>query len=175
MADREPRTHAADAVRTVVAPVVAGAGLYLEDVIVSRAGARSVVRVTLDLPEDVLGSLDLDAVADVSRAVSDALDASDVVPGQYTLEVSTPGTSRPLTQVRHFKRARGRRVSLALRDGRTYEGRLAAVEGDELVLTEVPAGQPDHVDRTDVAQGRIEVELTKGGAQDAATPDDEED
>ncbi|GMA26467.1 hypothetical protein GCM10025864_42260 [Luteimicrobium album] len=87
-----PRQQPADTVREVVAPVVEGAGLYLEDVVVSRAGSRSVVRVTLDLPEDVLGSLDLDAVADVSREVSDALDAaSDVLPGQYTLEVSTPG------------------------------------------------------------------------------------
>ena len=81
-----PRQQPADTLREVVAPVVEGAGLYLEDVVVSRAGSRSVVRVTLDLPEDVLGSLDLDAVADVSREVSDALDAaSDVLPGQYTL------------------------------------------------------------------------------------------
>ena len=100
-----------------------------------------------------------------------ALDAaSDVLPGQYTLEVSTPGTSRPLTEPRHFKRARGRRVSLALRDGRTYEGRLTDVEGDELVLTEVPAGQPERVDRSDVARGSIEVELSRS----AGTTDDEE-
>ncbi|GAA4853120.1 ribosome maturation factor [Luteimicrobium xylanilyticum] len=166
-----PRQQPADTVREVVAPVVDRAGLYLEDVVVSRAGSRSVVRVTLDLPEDVLGSLDLDAVADVSREVSEALDAaSDVLPGQYTLEVSTPGTSRPLTEARHFKRARGRRVSLALRDGRTYEGRLSDVEGDELVLTEVPAGQPERVDRSDVARGSIEVELSRS----AGTTDDEE-
>lgn len=169
MTEREARRQPADAVRKVVAPAVAQAGLYLEDVVVSRAGARSVVRVTLDLPEDVLGALDLDAVAEVSRAVSDALDGSDVVPGQYTLEVSTPGTSRPLTQERHFKRARGRKVSLALRDGRTLTGRLAEVEGDELVLTEVPTGQPARVDRGEVATGRVEVELTR--AQD----DDEQD
>ena len=166
-----PRQQPADTIREVVAPVVDGAGLYLEDVVVARAGSRSVVRVTLDLPEDVLGSLDLDAVADVSRQVSDALDAaSDVVPGQYTLEVSTPGATRPLTEPRHFKRARGRRVSLALSDGRTYEGRLAEVEGDELVLTEVPVGQPDRVDRSAVARGQVEVELSRS----AGTTDDEE-
>ncbi|WP_284295127.1 hypothetical protein [Luteimicrobium album] len=75
-----------------------------------------------------------------------------------------------MTEPRHFKRARGRRVSLALRDGRTYEGRLTDVEGDELVLTEVPAGQPERVDRSDVARGSIEVELSRS----AGTTDDEE-
>jgi ribosome maturation factor RimP len=167
------RQHPADALREVVAPVVERAGLYLEDVVVARAGSRSVVRVTLDLPEDVLGSLDLDAVADVSRDVSEALDGTDVLPGQYTLEVSTPGTSRPLTEPRHFKRARGRRVTLALRDGRTVAGRLDAVDGGDLVLSEV-AGGLERVAQADVARGAVDVEL-KRHDDDAADADADAD
>jgi ribosome maturation factor RimP len=155
------RQHPADAVREVVAPVVEQADLYLEDVAVTRAGSRSVVRLTLDLPEDALGNLDLDAVADVSREVSDALDRTDVLPGQYTLEVSTPGTSRPLTEPRHFKRARGRRVSLALRDGRAVTGRLDVVEGDELVLVDAEPAALARVPLADVARGAVEVELKR--------------
>jgi ribosome maturation factor RimP len=107
----------ADTVRVVVAPPVEAAGLYLEHVAVSRAGNRSVVRLTVDLPEDAVGSLDSDALGEVSRAVSGALDERDVVPGAYVLEVSTPGTSRPLTELRHFRRARTRLVTLSLHDG----------------------------------------------------------
>lgn len=168
----DPATDAVRArVRAAVGPAVEAAGLYLEDVHVSRAGARSLVRVTLDLDEDALGSLSLDALADASRAVSDALDAADPFPGGYTLEVSTPGTSRPLTEPRHFKRARGRLVSVALRDGATLTGRLADVDDGTLVLTDVPAGQEDHVALDAVAHGAVEVELRRSG--DDETHDDE--
>ncbi len=120
------------------------------------------MRVTVDLPEDARGSLDSDTLGDVSRAISAALDADDVVPGAYTLEISTPGTSRPLTELRHFRRARGRLVVLRLRAGGTTSGRLVEVEagaGDDdatLVLedgTRLPVA--------DVRQGKIEVELKR--------------
>jgi ribosome maturation factor RimP len=159
-------TQQADAVRGVVGPVVEAAGLHLEEVVVTRAGSASVVRITIDLPEDALGSLDSDALGDASRAISAALDEDDVVAGAYTLEISTPGTSRPLTELRHFKRARTRLVTLKMMDGSRVEGRLTDVltdDGDVLVLDgdrRVPLG--------DVRRGKVEVELKKlDDAQDA--------
>ena len=153
-------TQQADAVREVVAPVVEAAGLHLEEVAVTRAGSNPVVRVTIDLPDDTLGSLDSDALGEVSRAVSAALDTDDVVPGAYTLEISTPGTSRSLTELRHFKRARTRLVTLRLTDGTRAEGRLADVltdgDGGVLVLDDdrrIPVG--------DVVRGKVEVELKR--------------
>ena len=155
-------------VRDAAEPVVSAAGLVLEDVEVGRAGKRSVVRLVIDLDEDAVGSLDLDRLADVSRDVGTALDETDAVAGEYTLEVSTPGTSRPLTEVRHFKRARTRLVRLTLRDGGVASGRLQAVEGDTLVLTPVDpahgrdtAGEPIRVPLADVARGLVEVELSR--------------
>ena len=160
-------TQQADAVRKVVGPVVEAVGLYLEEVTVTRAGSKSVVRITIDLPDDALGSLDSDALGDASRAISAALDEDDVVAGAYTLEISTPGTSRPLTELRHFKRARTRLVTLKMMDGSRVEGRLTDVltdgDGDVLVLDgdrRVPLG--------DIRRGKVEVELKKlGDAQDA--------
>ncbi|WP_275003892.1 ribosome maturation factor RimP [Promicromonospora iranensis] len=152
-------TQQADAVRKVVAPVIEAAGLDLEAVSVSQAGSKSVVRITIDLPEDALGSLDSDSLGDASRAISAALDADDVVAGAYTLEISTPGTSRPLTELRHFKRARTRLVTLKMMDGSRVEGRLTDVltdGGDVLVLDgdrRIPLG--------DVRRGKVEVELKK--------------
>lgn len=159
-------TQQADAVRKVVGPVVEAAGLYLEEVTVTRAGNTSVVRITIDLPDDALGSLDSDRLGDVSRAMSAALDTDDVVSGAYTLEISTPGTSRPLTELRHYKRARTRLVTLKMMDGSRVEGRLTDVltdgDGDVLVLdgeSRIPLG--------DVRRGKVEVELKKLDAQDA--------
>ncbi|MBD5788175.1 ribosome maturation factor RimP [Cellulosimicrobium terreum] len=152
-----------DSVRQAVDPVVTAAGLYLEDVSVSRAGARSVVRVVLDLPEDRQGSLDLDTVAEVSRPVSDALDEVAALRGAYTLEVSTPGTDRPLTQERHFRRALGRLVRLVLSDGGTVEGRLVGAQ-DELVL-DVTDTRGRTTARTvpfaTVVRGQVQVELRR--------------
>lgn len=159
-------TQQADAVRKVVGPVVEAAGLYLEEVTVTRAGNTSVVRITIDLPDDALGSLDSDRLGDASRAMSAALDEDDVVAGAYTLEISTPGTSRPLTELRHYKRARTRLVTLKMMDGERVEGRLTDVlddgDGDVLVLdgeSRIPLG--------DVRRGKVEVELKKLDAQDA--------
>ncbi len=161
MAPQPSRTPAADSVRRVVGPVVDEAGLHLEDVTVSRAGSRSVVRVTLDLPEDAVGSVDSDTLGEVSRAVSAALDADDVVPGAYTLEVSTPGTSRPLTEPRHFRRARTRLVTLALVDGGTVHGRLVDVVREDAGGTVLVLEDGTRVALAQVRTGKVEVELKR--------------
>ena len=158
-----------EGVRRVIEPVVHDAGLGLEGVTVSRAGARSVVRVVLDLPEDEPGSLDLDRVAEVTRPVSSALDEVDVLPGAYTLEVSTPGTDRPLTEPRHFKRARGRLVRVVLADGASVEGRMRAVDADAVLLDVTDrrgATSTRTVPLADVVRGHVEVELKRALAAD---------
>ena len=58
-----------------------------------------MVEVVLDVTEDDDGGLDLDRVADATRAVSDALDAADIIVGEYTLDVMSPGVDRALTSV----------------------------------------------------------------------------
>ena len=153
------------AVRGVVQPVVAAAGLVVEDVTVSRAGRRSVVRVVVDL-DDAVGGVDADTLADVSRAVSAALDAADPVSGAYTLEVSTPGADRPLTELRHFRRARTRLVRLVLHDGGRLRGRLVEADADELTLR-TDAGEL-RVPYDDVARGAVEVELSRADEEGEA-------
>lgn len=165
----------AERVRQAVEPVVTAAGLHLEDVAVAPAGRRTVVRVVVDLPEDAVGGLDLDTVGEVSRDVSAALDAADPVRGEYVLEVSTPGTDRPLTELRHFRRARTRLVRLALRDGSVVTGRLVEAGPDAYVLDPAPDGVTERttVDPRDVARGHVEVELHRVAAADL--PDDADD
>ncbi len=163
------RQIGAQAVRDRVEPVVQAADLYLEDVTVTSAGKRSVVRITVDLPEDETGSLDLDSVADVSRSISTALDEADVFPGAYTLEVSSPGTSRPLVDRRHFMRARGLLVRLVLADGGTRLGRLTDVDESAVVLR---GEQSQTVPFSDIVRGEVQVELTRDDSADVPSDDD---
>ena len=107
---------------------------------VTPAGKRRVARITVERSvAEVVGDspvepLTLDEIADATRLVSDALDASDVMGSQpYTLEVSTPGTDRPLTEPMHFRRTVGRLVEVTLRgsaaDGLAPQGPGVATPG----------------------------------------------
>ena len=167
-------------VRQVVEPAVATVGLLVEDVELARAGARTVVRIVVDVAEDGQGELDLDRIGDATRAVSDALDADDVVPGHYTLEVSSPGVSRPLTLRRHYRRALGRTVSLVLGDGTRLAGRLTEVAGDDeagATVVVVPSSSPGKgrrpvdgpavtVPLATVRSAHVEVDLSGVGPAD---------
>lgn len=164
-----------DRVRAVVEPAVAGAGLVLEAVTTTPAGKRRVVRVVVDLPDHAVGSLDLDQVAAVSRAVAAALDADDAVLGgaPYVLEVTTPGVDRPLTERRHWSRARTRLVAVPV-SGATVTGRVVAVDDDGVVLD--VDGQERRVVWADLGTGHVQVEFSRKAAEDDADDDaDDED
>ena len=100
---------------------VADVGLDVEAIEVSQAGRRRVLRVAVDRD----GGVTMDDIADATREVSRVLDGSDVMGVQpYTLEVSSPGTDRPLVLPRHWRRNRGRLVKATLHDGSTLTGRV---------------------------------------------------
>lgn len=159
-------TQPVQRVHDAVRPVVDAAGLVLEDVVVAPAGRRTVVRVVVDLDDDAIGSLDSDVLASVSRGISAALDAADPVRGAYVLEVSTPGTDRPLTELRHFRRARTRLVRLTLRDGAVVAGRLVEAEPSGLLVDTGPGTAAVAV--ADVARGAVEVELARQDPEEEA-------
>ena len=170
-------THGSERVSDLLAPVVQGAGLVLEGVSVTPAGKRRVVRVVVDLPEDATAALDLDAVSDVSRAVSDALDSSDVMGGSpYVLEVSSPGVDRPLTERRHWSRARGRLVSAAVTSGgaeRELTGRVIGVD-DEGVTLEAD-GERRLLGWASLGRGAVQVEFNRPVADESDAPDEHAD
>jgi ribosome maturation factor RimP len=108
----------------------ARAGYEIEDVVID-ARARPP-RITVIADGDT--ALDLDTVAALSRSASALLDAVKGIQDRYVLEVSSPGVDRPLTSEKHFRRARGRRVALALANGTQVVGRLGEMCGDVLTL-----------------------------------------
>jgi len=142
----------------VIEPVTRQAGFDLERVNVTRLGRRHNVQVIVDSDEGP----GLDAIAEVSRAVSAALDAAEeagdlVIPGEYVLEVSSPGVDRPLTDLRHWRRNLGRLVKVAGPTGETITGRIMAVTGDTVVL-ETDGGLREFP-HAELGPGRVQVEL----------------
>ncbi len=155
---------------------LAGVGLDLEDVTVSRAGSRSLVRVAVDRD----GGIDLDAVAEAARVVSDLLDAAEAAgegptAGPYVLEVTSPGVDRPLTAARHWRRAVGRLVTVRDSAGDVLSGRVLSADEDgaDLAVATGPARrgrlQRRRVARVTYAQverATVEVEFSTEGNDD---------
>ncbi|MEV7281935.1 ribosome maturation factor RimP [Streptomyces sp. NPDC093111] len=155
-------TTQSERLRGLLEPLVHAKDLDLEEIEVSRAGRRGLLRVIVDSEEGV----ELDACAELSRAISETLDESDVMgEGEYVLEVSSPGADRPLTQHRHYVRAVGRLVKLQLDEGGELVTRIIAVDEDGLD-TEVPGvkgrkATARRVEFSEIAKARVEIEFNR--------------
>lgn len=164
--------------REQLEPVVAALGYDLEDVTARRAGSRQLLQVVVDGD----GGISLDDIAEVSQAVSAALDESDAMgEAPYDLEVSSPGVSRPLTLPRHWRRAVGRLVQVPLTEGGELTGRVVEAD-DEGVTFELPAKKPGmksgvrRLGYTELGRGKVQVEFNRPGTADGLGDDgDEED
>ena len=113
--------------------IFARAGYEIEDVVIDTRSRPPRITVIADGET----ALDLDTIAALSRSASrllDGLDGSDAPAGRYVLEVTSPGVERPLTSAKHFRRARGRKVALALSDGSQLTGRVGETHGATTTL-----------------------------------------
>ena len=158
-------------------PVMRAAGLDLESVRVGSAGRRRLLRVVVDAD----GGVSLDDIALVSREASARLDDTGAMgEAPYTLEVSSPGVDRPLTQPRHWRRATGRLVRVPLAGpgdpgprapahaaGQTgqkpVEGRVIAA-GDNGVILDV-GGEHREFGYTELGPGLVQVEFGRPAAR----------
>jgi ribosome maturation factor RimP len=143
----------------LLTPAVEATGHDLEDLAVSPAGRRKVVRVVVDKD----GGVTLDDIAEVSRVVSDLLDqpeAEALLAGAYTLEVTSPGVDRPLVQPRHWRRSAGRLVKAVLSDG-SVTGRV--VEADDAQVTLDVDGAKRTLLYGEVVRATVQVEFSRTG------------
>ena len=144
----------------LITPILAQFDLELEAVDVVPAGKRRLVRVVVDGDGPKGDGPRLDDIAAATRAISIALDEEDVIGASpYTLEVSSRGVSRPLTDARHWRRNLTRLVEVSLDSGEKFAGRIMSA-ADESAVVEV-----DGTDRSvvfgDVAKALIQVELNR--------------
>lgn len=144
------------AVRAIAEPVVAAAGLDLEDLAIEKVGRREKVSVIVDTD----GGVSLDAIAEVSSSLSAALDdAGEVGSSSYVLEVSSPGVDRPLSLPRHWRRNIGRLVAVDLEDGSSVTGRITGSDDSSITLD--VNGQVQDIALPSVRRAIVQVEFSR--------------
>ncbi len=111
----------------VAEPVVSGAGCELVDLRCLVENGRNILR----LYADKSGGLTIDDCVAISRELGAVLDVEDIMPGRYSLEVSSPGLERPLKKEKDFLRFIGKTVklktSLPMEGRSNFKGRLESV------------------------------------------------
>ncbi|BCK68211.1 ribosome maturation factor RimP [Streptomyces libani subsp. rufus] len=155
-------TTQSERLRGLLEPLIAARDLDLEEIEVTPAGKRRVLRIVVDSDEGV----QLDECAALSREASQILDDSDVMGGApYTLEVTSPGADRPLTELRHYRRAVGRLIKAQLHESGELVARITAVDdsGLDLEVPGVKGRKPTarRVSFDEIAKARVELEFNR--------------
>ena len=144
-----------DELTTHLGPVVSALGYDLDDISLSAAGRKRVLEVIVDADTPV----DMNAIAEVSRAVSAYLDESTVMGDMpYLLEVSSRGVSRPLSKPVHWRRNIGRLVEIK-GSAVNVTGRITDF-AQPIVTLDVDGGVTE-VDVTTISKATIQVEFKK--------------
>lgn len=147
---------AVDSLTALLEPVVEGLGYELVGVEYHPSGRQGLLRVYIDHGEGI----GVDDCARVSHQVSGVLDVEDPLPGEYLLEISSPGLDRPVFKPADFQRFAGERVRLRLRglvDGRRkYRGRLIGLRGETVLIEE--AGAEVAVPLAEIDRANLELE-----------------
>ena len=143
----------------LVTPAVVSCGLEVDRVEVVPAGKRRVVRIFLDGDGPQGRGPSLDEIADATRAISRTLDDAPAMGGRpWTLEVSSRGVSRPLTEAKHYRRNTGRLISATTAEGEVT-GRITAVTDTETTLD--VAGTPHTLALDSITRAVVQVELNR--------------
>lgn len=118
----------------------------------------SVVRIYIDKPEGIT----LDDCGGFSSAIEEVLDAEDLIPGKYVLEVSSPGIERELYSLADFERFRGKLVkvktSREFAGQRNFVGNLTGVEGSVITIDDRTAGETKFPYEA-VAKANLKIDL----------------
>jgi ribosome maturation factor RimP len=155
-----------DRVREIAERVAASSGLEVVEVEFLGGGKARMLRVFLDKPAagaDPLAGVTHEDCANFSREFGTILDVEDVVPGSYTLEVSSPGLDRKLIKAADFTRFTGSRMKLTTRqpvnNNRHFEGRLESFHDGRLTLDLSVASHKSRKKMGEAAGQKIEIEF----------------
>ena len=150
-----------DRARALAEPLIAAEGLELVDLEYVREQAGWVLRVFIDRPG---GKVGLEECSVVSRALDPALDVEDLIPHEYSLEVSSPGLNRPLRKPEHFRKALGQKVKVKTYGPigepprKNFSGVLKEA-GESDVTVEVEGAGAFRIPMRDIAKAHLEYEF----------------
>lgn len=146
----------------LIAPAVTKAGYFLEEVHIANPGNHRIITCIID----GTSPLNLDQVTEISRLISALLDeATFMDDSEFTLEVSSPGLDRPLTQERHWKKNLTRLIKVISNDGTELIGRLKEYDDVKATLIEnIKGREKSHVVAfADIKRAVVEVEFNRKG------------
>lgn len=148
-----------DSLIELLTPAVENAGFFLEAVLISSPGNHQILTCVIDGPKP----LNLDEVTVVSRLISDLLDETDLINGAFTLEVTSPGVDRPLTQRRHWEKNVSRLISMVMHDGSILTGRLTELRDvDAIFIENIKGRMKTHtISLADIKKAHVEVEFSR--------------
>jgi len=143
----------------LLTPAVENAGFFLEQVLISNPGNHQILTCVVDGPRP----LNLDEVTVVSRLISDLLDDTDLIDGAFTLEVTSPGVDRPLTERRHWEKNVTRLIAMVMNDGSLLTGRLTELrENDATFVENIKGRMKSHtIVLADIKKAHVEVEFSR--------------
>lgn len=113
-----------------ILPFLESEGMELVEMSFHGRGRTSLLRITLWKKSGV----GIDEISKVSRHIGDILDERDILPGKYTLEVSSPGLDRDLRTEADFRRTEGEKVEIFLNDGTSVIGEIASVADGRVLI-----------------------------------------
>jgi len=149
----------------LISPAVTEAGFFLEEVQIASPGSHRIVTCVVDGQTP----LNLDQVTVASRVISELLDTAEFM-GEtpFTLEVTSPGVDRPLTQPRHWTKNLTRLIKVTLSDGTITTGRLTEFNDVDATLVENIKGRlKEHtVTFADIKRAVVEIEFNRKDAID---------
>ena len=144
-------------IASLISPAVGSCGLEVDRVEVVPAGWRRVVQIFLDGDGPRGRGPSLDEIADATRAISRVLD--DALGSRpWTLEVSSRGVSRPLTEPKHFRRNTGRLIAVTTGEG-AVTGRITGVTDDAVTLD--VTGSSRTLALAEISRALVQVELNR--------------
>ena len=153
-------------VREIADRVAASRGLDVVEVEILGGGKARMLRVFLDKAAagtDPLAGVTHEDCANFSREFGTILDVEDVMPGSYTLEVSSPGLDRKLIKAADFSRFAGSRLKLTTRqpvdNNRHFEGRLESFKDGRLTLDLSVASHKSRKKMGPAAGEKIEIDF----------------
>jgi ribosome maturation factor RimP len=149
-----------DQISELVTPAVSDLGFYLEDVHIATPGSHRIVTCIVDGD----ASLNLDQVTSVSRVISELLDeAAFMGETPFTLEVTSPGVDRPLTQPRHFAKNVDRLLKIIKLDGSEITGRILSNTDHDVTLTVSVKKESTEqtVPLADIKRAVVEIEFNR--------------
>lgn len=157
------REDICEQVRAIALPILESMQLELVEIEYKRTGREALLRLFIDKE----GGVALDDCSDFSRELSLVLDVEDIIPCEYTLEVSSPGLDRPLKTQADYDRFKGRLVKVRTYEPcpdeagnrrKTFLGYLEGLQDGNVVI-KLKEGQGASIPLERVAKANLEFEF----------------